>query len=545
MSPIPSAAHVSTPAPQSNNIVEVAVVCAWPVSGQYGPGSRVLYYVLVALCIFGRKEEWLRNAALAVALVLPGVAALHGIVLAAVHVDGRVDMDIYGAFQLCAIGILAAPTTVRLSKTFQKARGRNAIFPWTALMVAGLLSLIVEFYRATPIPCTQDDLGRPFTGDPRDFLKRAAACGLHCTETDPPFSPMRGGAARNIYPIPAPDKLTFNTALVIGIGCCIPAILSLAFTSIQDLENSYRRRFGDPEDLKQDPDQPISGTHNFTLKDLLNMQEHVRHRYQYWIEVPLFGTAVLAILVLGELNFFSPQVSYETEPFASIGQWGPIAGTALAAFGTLYSWLASKYHGHEEEVANPSDTHSDVCDSGAEPRLSTVSQEFPAATRVRTNETNRERVGTAMENITSHLSIATHRRFGADELDPIARLFPRTPGEHLLNPNLPRIHEVYDPETTNNSSEPRLGRSRASSFSNVSTSGLAINTTEAGPSRSPTPSGRRHTVDRTPSPNPSSPRTAQRRSTVDGTCSSPTSLTAPTRSYTLEVPQMAYLRPPT
>lgn len=46
------------------------------------------YYVLVAACVFGRGSEWLRSACLAAALLLPAVAALHGIVLAAIHVDG-------------------------------------------------------------------------------------------------------------------------------------------------------------------------------------------------------------------------------------------------------------------------------------------------------------------------------------------------------------------------------------------------------------------------------------------------------------------------
>jgi len=65
------------------------VVCAWPVSGQYGPGSRILYYVLVAACVMARKTEWLRNACLAAALLFPAVAAVHAIVLAAMHIDGR------------------------------------------------------------------------------------------------------------------------------------------------------------------------------------------------------------------------------------------------------------------------------------------------------------------------------------------------------------------------------------------------------------------------------------------------------------------------
>lgn len=46
------------------------------------------YYVLVATCVLGKNSEWLKAACLAAALLLPAVAALHGIVLAAVHVDG-------------------------------------------------------------------------------------------------------------------------------------------------------------------------------------------------------------------------------------------------------------------------------------------------------------------------------------------------------------------------------------------------------------------------------------------------------------------------
>lgn len=47
------------------------------------------YYALVAACILARKAEVIRNACLAAALVFPAVAALHGIVLAVVHINGR------------------------------------------------------------------------------------------------------------------------------------------------------------------------------------------------------------------------------------------------------------------------------------------------------------------------------------------------------------------------------------------------------------------------------------------------------------------------
>lgn len=98
------------------------------------------------------------NPCLAAALVLPAVAAIHGIVLTAMHNPGKlyekprhnseanmpedaVDMDIFGAFQLCAIGILAAPVTVMLSKTYFNDPGRNTIFLWTFLLLIGVSHL--------------------------------------------------------------------------------------------------------------------------------------------------------------------------------------------------------------------------------------------------------------------------------------------------------------------------------------------------------------------------------------------------------------------
>lgn len=48
-------------------------------------------------------------------------------------------MDIYGAFQLCSIGILAAPVTVMMSRTFFNDPGRNIMFLWTLLVLVGEL----------------------------------------------------------------------------------------------------------------------------------------------------------------------------------------------------------------------------------------------------------------------------------------------------------------------------------------------------------------------------------------------------------------------
>jgi hypothetical protein len=136
---------------------------------------------------------------------------------------GAVDMDIFGAFQFCSIAILAAPLTVRLSRTYFYDPGRNVIFLWTILILAGLVALCVEFYRATPIVCNTNATGDSNFGV-KDFpyTNGNVRCGLRCSEQDGPKSPLRGGAANEIFVIPIPARLTFNAAMLLAAGFCIP-----------------------------------------------------------------------------------------------------------------------------------------------------------------------------------------------------------------------------------------------------------------------------------------------------------------------------------
>jgi hypothetical protein len=132
-------------------------------------------------------------------------------------------MDIFGAFQFCSIAILAAPLTVRLSRTYFYDPGRNIIFLWTILILAGLAALCVEFYRATPTDCKFDPASNTTFGAGNfPYGDVNAKCGLQCSEQKGPFSPLRGGAASEIFVIPVPTRLTFNAAMLLAAGFCIP-----------------------------------------------------------------------------------------------------------------------------------------------------------------------------------------------------------------------------------------------------------------------------------------------------------------------------------
>lgn len=72
-------------------------------------------------------------------------------------------------------------------------------------------------------------------------------------------------------------------------------------------------------DAEERIDEPIEGTNGATEVKMNRVNEVIR----YWLRkvvIPVFGGAGFALLVVGEINFFSKQVRYQTEPIASVGK---------------------------------------------------------------------------------------------------------------------------------------------------------------------------------------------------------------------------------
>ncbi|KAJ4203467.1 hypothetical protein NW759_015143 [Fusarium solani] len=304
------------------------------------------YYVLIATCLVARREEWLVTPCLAAALVLPAVAAIHGIVLAALHNPNAVDMDIFGAFQLCSIGIIVAPVTVMMSRTYFNDPGRNTIFLWTFLQLVGLLSLAIEFYRIKTSDCMKGDSKALASSDLANFpYAEGNNCGLICSIQEGPSSPMRGGSANNIYVIPAPNRLTFGAATLLAAACCVHAVLCLVSMWDKVVEN-WRRN-----------------STRLVTKGMIKRLNQIIGYFLKILAIPVFGGAGLAILIVGEINFFSSQVKSQTEPMANVGQWAPVVGTSLAMLASLYMLLAKHVIEGEdsgEKVHHCNCSHCDI-----------------------------------------------------------------------------------------------------------------------------------------------------------------------------------------
>lgn len=187
----------------------------------------------------------------------------------------------------------------------------------------------------------------------KGFQYGTETCGLICSVDQGPFSPMRRGSANNIYVIPAPDKLTFNSATLLAAACCVPALLLLIsnWNKIREINALEAKRLKEKTDADAEEDQgsmapsdendqgdtnvnqqppPRPNSHDADDTEVLlctcNDQDPANtgnRRTRNVVATPIFGAAILAILIIGEWNFFSTQVSYQTEPIASIGKATP------------------------------------------------------------------------------------------------------------------------------------------------------------------------------------------------------------------------------
>ncbi|OBT49475.1 hypothetical protein VE00_00497 [Pseudogymnoascus sp. WSF 3629] len=269
--------------------------------------------------------------------LFPAVTALHAIIIASVHVNGAVDMDIYGSFQICLTGVLSAPVTFKLSRIFYGRRpGQNTIFLWTALLLAGLLSLSAEFFRIESLSCSQDEFETPISPDPTKFTYNTT-CGLTCSVSKGPFSPLREGSGSNTYVIPAPNKLTFGLASILAAAGCVQVVLSLKSMWWSTLELNWQERFGGKE-------EPVEWTNAH-----MNRLDKYTKMFLKEVSLPFFIAALLAIIIIGERKLFSSQLRYQTEPIASIGQWAPCTGAALSV---LWAYCADGGSDKKDEPAD-------------------------------------------------------------------------------------------------------------------------------------------------------------------------------------------------
>lgn len=204
-------------------------------------------------------------------------------------------------------------------------------------MAPGLVSLTIVFYRTDTHPCPS------LPRDPSKFPygQYTKICGLECIP-DTTKSPARGGAGDNVYIIPAPQTLTFSTGILLSAGCCLHTVLCLVLMWTKTLEKNWKRMWGwgtlvqgqqigvsGDDEGEESLHLPIPGTNNATRASMNIINQRIGG-FLSIVATLVFGGAGVALLIIGEINFFSKPVNYQTEPMASIGEFFKPVNSSLA-----------------------------------------------------------------------------------------------------------------------------------------------------------------------------------------------------------------------
>lgn len=171
------------------------------------------------------------------------------------------------------------------------------------------MSITAEMYRINTSACSYDPLIGHIASDPERFpYNGSITCNLVCSDQIGPFSPIRGGSASNIYVIPAPTELPFGAAMLLALVSSIPAALKTV-SLFSKISNTSKKT---PLDLTNS----VEAAREIKLGASIDIRVFLMSS----LEIHLFGGAALAILVLGERNFASPQVAYQTETMANFSK---------------------------------------------------------------------------------------------------------------------------------------------------------------------------------------------------------------------------------
>jgi hypothetical protein len=198
----------------------------------------------------------------------------------------------------------------------------------------GLLSLIVAFYRASPEPCL-DSQDNNVTVSNFTNVTSSQASQVICTPQCNYTTVIRTDPSNPSQWVLAPNRgMTINTATLLCAACCIPAILSLISVWQKVMHISWIKRWtrrpntpdtvGGGTNEKPPEGLTLEELHERTIRDDERWMDKKIRLVLGLVERIVFTVCILAIVILGEINLWSPQMRAGVEHINGVGEWNPL-----------------------------------------------------------------------------------------------------------------------------------------------------------------------------------------------------------------------------
>ena len=158
-----------------------AMVCVYPISGQYAFLPRLLFYVLTVFGLVWRHHEWLVTGALAVALTYSGSAAVHAVLLATFRHETALDLDVIPCNAILATSVLVIMPLSYYSESWRITNANVVIVAWTQLVIAGMVCALITFATNHKMedPCVTVD-GNVLTTPQLNYSAAGFGCSYSC-----------------------------------------------------------------------------------------------------------------------------------------------------------------------------------------------------------------------------------------------------------------------------------------------------------------------------------------------------------------------------
>ncbi|KAL4885487.1 hypothetical protein BJY04DRAFT_214283 [Aspergillus karnatakaensis] len=334
------------------------VLCVYPLSGVYAPLQRILFYVLLAFGVIGRRQRWLVAGALASAMTYCGAAAIHSFFLIARARSSVVDLDVYGVFAATSTGIMLTAPLLAWSTTLQTVEReiRTLIILWTILITIGAVLATATIYirGSTDAPPCMESLVDIALKSVSTLHNSTANCTYVCSPENHPLFRSKGDiiAWKNLLDVPYQITAVFVPTVAASIPSAIitwtwfirkghayllrppPAFSRLELGWIGGwLFERRRRNRGSFARLNSVVDAEVR--YPWLLR-----------AYQYYFVIGS-GGAFVVNLVLNEVRFRS--LPSNEAPY-EVGQWSPWVGVAMILLAQLITQVLKGVWGEKRDV---------------------------------------------------------------------------------------------------------------------------------------------------------------------------------------------------
>lgn len=314
-----------------------AVICVYPISGQYGTIPRFLYYACLVFGVLGRKFPWLVAGALASAMTTSSTAVIHLIIITLSQgLEPAVqDLDLLAIFCLITTGSIIFFPALHFSSTLRESRAGPLILWWGTLNgIGGALCCVVFLpYFAEDIQSTvaAEISCLAFGGSTNGTLLQSASqladSSLdfgNCTYTCFSYSASKIRSSSEILAVPMHN---IQTSLQIPFLMFPGLVFILSFWGLltvslkyvpytEQLENIINRRVirsiaGRP------PLSSIRFLFYYTVSFLVNTS------------MTVVVLSVIPVVIIMELYLLAGGGIPKGEEYYSVGQWAPFVGVGF------------------------------------------------------------------------------------------------------------------------------------------------------------------------------------------------------------------------